>query len=335
MRRRVGWCGIVVLGLVLAGNSVVPGAGRSDGASIAQPGVPGVSAPGIGTPGDETSPTVETGAPRGASRAVVAAAATRAGMIVPARVKPRASVRGTRTVLASGRVRVVVRSNARTVAIRYTTARKHTISRRVAKGRVTATLPKGARSISVRAKATSALRKSGWKSTVLVRPPVTPTPAPTPKPTPAPTPTPSPGAGGMTTQEAQVLALVNSARATARTCGTTRYPAVAALAAHSALVTAARAHSQDMATRDYFSHTGLDGTSPWQRMTAAGYAYRSAGENIAAGQRTPEAVMSAWLASPGHCANIMNASFRELGVGMAQSPDSTYGIYWTQDFGAR
>lgn len=310
MRRREGWCGIAALGLVLAGIAVVPGAGGWEGAAPAQPGAGGV-----------------------APSAVVAGAATRAGMLVPARVKPRASVRGTRTVLASGRVKVVVRSNARTVAIRYTTARRHTISRRVSNGRVTVTLPKGARSVSVRAKATSLLRTSGWKSAALVRPPVKPTPAPTPKP--SPTPTPSPGAGGMTAQEALVFALVNSARATARTCGTTHYPAVAALAAHSALVTAARAHSQDMATRDYFSHTGLDGSSPWQRMTAAGYSYRSAGENIAAGQRTPEAVMSAWLASPGHCANIMNASFRELGVGMAQSTSSTYGIYWTQDFGAR
>jgi uncharacterized protein YkwD len=134
------------------------------------------------------------------------------------------------------------------------------------------------------------------------------------------------------TRAAEVLALTNQARSKSRVCGSTTYPRANPLTANSRLQSAAQAHSKDMAKKNYFDHTNLRGQSPFDRMEAAGYNYRAAGENIAAGQPTPAAVVQAWLDSPGHCRNMMNAGFTELGVGVATG--GRYGIYWTQNFGA-
>ena len=101
----------------------------------------------------------------------------------------------------------------------------------------------------------------------------------------APPPAPS---GGVTTQ---VVTLTNAERAKAG-CGP--------LAVNATLTAVAQAHSQDMATNDYFDHNSQDGRTPFDRMTAAGYRYSTAAENIAAGQRTPQDVMTAWMNSPGH-----------------------------------
>ena len=70
----------------------------------------------------------------------------------------------------------------------------------------------------------------------------------------------------------------------------------------------AQAHSQDMADRDFFSHTGSDGRSPFQRMRDAGYSYRRAAENIAAGSTSPAEVVDMWMGSPGHRANILDCN---------------------------
>lgn len=148
--------------------------------------------------------------------------------------------------------------------------------------------------------------------------------------TPAPPPATSPGS--MTAAEAEVLRLVNEARAVARTCGGTSYPAVAPVRAEPRLTVASRDHARDMAEKDYFSHTSADGRSPWDRARAAGYTTAS-GENIAAGYSSPASVVSGWLGSPGHCRNIMAPGARELGVGMAQVQGSRYGTYWVQLFG--
>ncbi len=166
-------------------------------------------------------------------------------------------------------------------------------------------------------------------------PAVTPAPAPTPSPTPAPAPSPAPTpATGISASEQRVLDLTNQARAVARTCGSTSFPAVPALIWNASLATAARDHASDMAAKNYFSHTSQDGRTFVQRVTNAGYSgYRALGENIAAGQPTPESVVAGWLNSPGHCSNIMSADFKELGVGMATG--GSYGIYWVQDFGTR
>ncbi|MCW5655128.1 CAP domain-containing protein [Hydrogenophaga sp.] len=126
-----------------------------------------------------------------------------------------------------------------------------------------------------------------------------------------------------------LLQQINAARASPRTCGTTAMPAVDPLNWDDRLFSAAAKHSRDMAVNNYFSHTGLDGRTHSQRIAAEGYAWSWTGENIAAGQQTVSAVMSGWLGSAGHCANIMRAEFRDVAVSCVQQAGSTYGRYWT------
>ncbi|MGE0349603.1 CAP domain-containing protein [Hydrogenophaga sp.] len=130
-----------------------------------------------------------------------------------------------------------------------------------------------------------------------------------------------------------LLQQINAARATARQCGGTLMSAVAPLTWDDRLFSAAARHSVDMATNNYFSHTGLDGRSASQRIADEGYAWSWAGENIAAGQSTVSAAMSTWLASEGHCANIMRAEYRDVGVSCMQRTGSDYGRYWTMSLG--
>lgn len=99
------------------------------------------------------------------------------------------------------------------------------------------------------------------------------------------------------------------------------------------LVASARAHSADMAAQDYFDHEGLDESTPGDRIAATGYEAASWGENIAAGYATPQEVVDGWMASDGHRANILSTSYCDIGVGYAYDGDSTYGHYWTQNFG--
>ena len=93
------------------------------------------------------------------------------------------------------------------------------------------------------------------------------------------------------------------------------------------LMAAAREKSQDMQSNNYFSHTSPTFGSPFDRMKALGITYKSAGENIAQGQRSPQEVVQAWMDSPGHRANILNGKFTHIGVGYVKS-----GNYWTQQF---
>ncbi|MFE2878188.1 sigma-70 family RNA polymerase sigma factor [Streptomyces roseus] len=141
--------------------------------------------------------------------------------------------------------------------------------------------------------------------------------APAPRPSaPAPGPAPSGVAG-------QVIALVNSERAAAG-CGP--------LKEDPQLRNAAQGHSDDMAARNFFDHTNPDGADPGKRTTAAGYRWSTYGENIARGQQTASSVMDSWMKSPGHRANILNCSFKDIGVGIHSGPG---GPWWTQNFGAR
>jgi len=98
-----------------------------------------------------------------------------------------------------------------------------------------------------------------------------------------------------------------------------------ALAWHDGLAAVARAHSADMANRDFFNHICPSGTLPWDRMRAAGIHFGVAAENIAMGHRTPEEVISAWMDSQGHRENILHPGLRHLGVGF-------YNYRWTQKF---
>jgi uncharacterized protein YkwD len=136
----------------------------------------------------------------------------------------------------------------------------------------------------------------------------------------------------MSVSDMIMLDQINQARTTARNCGDTNYPAVSTVAWHCNLEVAAQGHSTSMADNDFFSHTGLDSSSPGDRISAAGYTWWTYGENIAAGYFDEASVMAAWLNSPGHCANIMNSAFAEVGTAAASNPASTYGTYWTQNF---
>jgi hypothetical protein len=109
-----------------------------------------------------------------------------------------------------------------------------------------------------------------------------------------------------------------------------------ALTLSSQLTTAAEKYSQYMAAANFFAHDGPDGSTPQTRQQAAGYTGAVVwGENIAAGQPDPQSVMTAWMNSPGHRANILFRGFTEIGIGVYVAPGSQYGIYWTQEFGAR
>ncbi|SCE64725.1 Uncharacterized conserved protein YkwD, contains CAP (CSP/antigen 5/PR1) domain [Micromonospora haikouensis] len=127
-------------------------------------------------------------------------------------------------------------------------------------------------------------------------------------------------APGVSAQAQEVVNLVNAERAKAG-CG--------ALKIDDKLMAAAQAHSQDQADHRKMTHDGSDGSDVGERLDRAGYAWRAYGENVAWNQQTPAAVMDAWMNSPGHRANILNCSFTEIGVGVANSN----GPYWTQDFG--
>lgn len=128
----------------------------------------------------------------------------------------------------------------------------------------------------------------------------------------------------------RVLARVNEARASARRCGTQRFPAAPPLRLSATLGRAALGHSREMAASGRFAHEAPDGSTPRQRVARAGYEAAMVGENIAAGPTSADEVVHGWLASPGHCANTMTRGFTEMGVAFAVDLESDAGIYWTQ-----
>ena len=119
----------------------------------------------------------------------------------------------------------------------------------------------------------------------------------------------------------QVLDLVNAER-------TKR--GIAALTLDSSLSSVATKKSQDMVNKNYFDHTSPTYGSPFDMMKQVGISYRTAGENIAKGQKTPQEVVTAWMNSEGHRKNILNPDFTNLGVGIAKDSNGT--TYWTQMF---
>ncbi|AWY38610.1 CAP domain-containing protein [Pseudomonas putida] len=133
----------------------------------------------------------------------------------------------------------------------------------------------------------------------------------------------------------KLLAEVNVARARPRQCGAQSFAATSPLAWNATLATAAETHSRSMANNNYFDHKDRDGRTPGDRAELAGYDFQQIGENIAAGQDSVRKVVDGWLTSPGHCANLMNPQFKELGAAYATDPKSDAGIYWTAMFGAQ
>ncbi len=118
----------------------------------------------------------------------------------------------------------------------------------------------------------------------------------------------------------QILSIVNKERAAY---------GLPALTLDTQLCTAAQAKAEDMKAKNYFSHTSPTYGSPFEMMKKFGISYRAAGENIAKGQKTPQAVMSAWMNSDGHRKNILGKSYTQLGVGYVYNNGSPY---WVQLF---
>lgn len=148
-----------------------------------------------------------------------------------------------------------------------------------------------------------------------------PTPTPAPTATPAPTTTPAPSTGTVDPMVQQVFNLVNQERAKV---------GAMPLVLSDAINKCAQFRSQDMATRNYFSHTDPDGHDPFYWLKQYGISYTTAGENIAMGQTSAESVMSSWMNSSGHKANILKTSYGKIGIGVAKN--SAGRLYWTQLF---
>lgn len=129
------------------------------------------------------------------------------------------------------------------------------------------------------------------------------------------------------------LARMNRARAAGASCGSKGTFAPAAALGWSPLLNqAAEAHTQDMVAKNFFSHTGSSGSSMSSRVNATGYAWSGLGENIAAGYAGIDKVMDGWLASDGHCANLMNPAFNQVGlVCVPGTATTSYNNYWTMD----
>ncbi len=123
---------------------------------------------------------------------------------------------------------------------------------------------------------------------------------------------------------AEVIRLVNVERAKV---------GAAPVTAQSQLTQAAQRHAIDMGCNGLLSHTGTDGTSPFDRIDQSGYQWSTAGENVAAGFATPAEVMTAWMNSDVHRANILEPGYTEIGIGYIHDPATTYEWYWVMDLG--
>ncbi|WP_312937216.1 CAP domain-containing protein [Pseudomonas sp.] len=131
----------------------------------------------------------------------------------------------------------------------------------------------------------------------------------------------------------KLLQEINAARKLPRECGGQPFAQAPPLTWNSVLAGAAVSHTRAMANQNFFDHIDRDGRTPGDRAELAGYLYQQIGENIAAGRDTPRKVVDGWLASPGHCATLMNPEFSDLGAAYAVDPKSDAGIYWTGMFG--
>ncbi|OCR25877.1 Allergen V5/Tpx-1 family protein [Pseudomonas syringae] len=133
----------------------------------------------------------------------------------------------------------------------------------------------------------------------------------------------------------KLLEMINRARTQPRQCGGQEFAAASPLSWNATLGSAAQSHSRIMANNNFFDHIDRDGRTPGDRAELAGYVGQQIGENIAAGQDSVRKVLDGWLASPGHCANLMNPQYRDLGAAYATDPKSDAGIYWTAMFGSQ
>ncbi len=150
-----------------------------------------------------------------------------------------------------------------------------------------------------------------------------PPPPPTATDTAQPTSPPACDPSGNGSFESALIALINQER---------QDRGIGSLSPQGQLATAGRNHSADMACNGFFSHTGSDGSLPWDRVSALGYSYSSIAENIFAGSSNAQTAFNAWLNSPGHRDNMLNPTYTEIGIGYRYWADSPYGAYTTAVF---
>jgi uncharacterized protein YkwD len=131
-------------------------------------------------------------------------------------------------------------------------------------------------------------------------------------------------------QASRVLQLVNAVRARGTRCGERSFGSAPPVKLSGTLAGVAFGHAADMARHDYFEHEDLGGHSPADRVRAVGYRETLVGENIAYGPKSAEEVVQGWLESPGHCENIMDSRFAEMGIAYAPGQASKRGLYWVQ-----
>jgi hypothetical protein len=130
---------------------------------------------------------------------------------------------------------------------------------------------------------------------------------------------------------ARTLELVNEARSQPRRCGSRSFAPAPPLTLDRTLDSVAYGHATDMAEHNYFEHEDLAGHTPADRVRAVGYREKLVGENIAFGPRTADEVVQGWLDSPGHCENIMDPRFAQMGIAYAAG-HAKRGLFWVQLF---
>jgi uncharacterized protein YkwD len=128
----------------------------------------------------------------------------------------------------------------------------------------------------------------------------------------------------------RALELVNEARARGTRCGERSFAPAPPVRLSGTLAGVALGHAADMAQHNYFEHQDRAGHSPADRVRAVGYQEKLVGENIAYGPKTADEVVQGWLDSPGHCENIMDPRFAEMGIAYAAGRASKRGLYWVQ-----
>jgi uncharacterized protein YkwD len=149
----------------------------------------------------------------------------------------------------------------------------------------------------------------------------------TPTPAPAAAPLPTPALSPVLATRA--LQLVNDVRARGTHCGDELFGPAPPVTLSGTLADVALGHANDMAEKNYFEHVDPAGQSPADRVRAVGYSEKLVGENIAYGPKSVEEVVQGWLDSPGHCENIMDPRFVEMGIGLAPGHVKR-GLYWVQ-----
>ncbi len=168
---------------------------------------------------------------------------------------------------------------------------------------------------------------SSWDTAATAVPALPPQPAVARTPQPAPAPLPTPALSP--TLATRALQLVNDVRARGTHCGDELFGPAPPVSLSGTLGNVALGHASDMAEKNYFEHVDPAGQSPADRVRAVGYSEKLVGENIAYGPKSVDEVVQGWLDSPGHCENIMDPRFVEMGIGLAPGHVKR-GLYWVQ-----